>query len=171
MIRYYSSTLDMAVKPIGEIPFYLPVRLDAAPSKQDNLGEHVSRLFGIEADGEATATAVETVARDVVVINSLSHIVCVLNRLIISVRSVGRAHAFSQCAHTCQQPGRHPETREKNAILEYGNMLDRPTVKCIVDKIVAGVLAFELAAHWPPVELLLELDANTIHNSNSFPCS
>ena len=141
----------MAVKPIGEIPFYLPIRLDAAPTKQDNLGEHVSRLLGIETDGEATATTIEAVARDVVVINSLSHIICVLNRLIKPVRSVWRAHAFSQCAHTGQQLGRHPETREKNAILEYGNMLDRITVKRIVDKIVAGVLALELAAHWPPV--------------------
>ena len=109
----------MAVKPSRVIPFYLPVRLDAAPTKQDNLGEHVSRLFGIEADGEATATAVEAVARDVVVINSLSHIVCVLNRLIKPVTCVGCAHAFSQCAHTGQQPGRHPETIEKSAIFEH----------------------------------------------------
>ena len=109
----------MAVKPIGEIPFYLPVRLDAAPTKQDNLGENVSCLLGIETDGEATATAVETVARDVVVINSLSHIICVLNQLIIPIRSVGCAHAFSQCTHTGQQPGRHPETSEKSAILEH----------------------------------------------------
>ena len=109
----------MAVKPIGEIPFYLPIRLDAAPTKQDNLGEHVSRLLGVEAEGEATATAIETVARDVVVINSLSHIICVLNRLIEPVRSVGRAHAFSQCAHTGQQPGRHPKTRDKSAIFEH----------------------------------------------------
>ena len=87
------------------------------------------------------------------------------------MRSVWRAHAFSQCAHTCQQLGRHPKTIEKNAILEHRNMFDRPTVKCIVDKIVAGVLALELAAHWPPVELILELDANAIHGSNSFPCS
>lgn len=109
----------MAVKPIGEIPFNLPIRLDAAPTKQDNLGEHVSRFLGVEADGEATASAVKAVARNVVIINSLSHIICVLNRLIISVRSVGRAHAFSQCAHTGQQPGRHPETSEKSAILEH----------------------------------------------------
>jgi hypothetical protein len=59
------------------------------------------------------------VARDVVVINSLSHIVCVLNRLIIPMRSVGRAKAVSQCAHTGQQPGRHPKTSEKSAILEH----------------------------------------------------
>lgn len=71
----------MAVKPSRVIPFYLPVRLDAAPTKQDNLGEHVSRLLGIEADGEATATAVETVARDVVVINSFSHSVKILKIL------------------------------------------------------------------------------------------
>ena len=47
-------------------------------------------------------------------------------------------------------------------------MFDRPTVKRIVDKIVTGVFALELAAHWPPVELLLELDANAIHGSFSF---
>ena len=47
-------------------------------------------------------------------------------------------------------------------------MFDRPTVKRIVDEIVAGVFAFELAAHWPPVELVLELDANAIHGSFSF---
>lgn len=141
----------MAVKPSRIIPFNLPVRLDRAPTKQDNLGEHVSRLLGVEADGEATATAVETVARYVVVINSLSHIICVLNRLIKPVTCVGRAHTFSQCTHTGQQPGRHTETRDKNAFFEHRNMLDRPTVKRIVDKSVASVFTFELAAHWPPV--------------------
>lgn len=141
----------MAVKPSRVIPFNLPIRLDAAPSKQDNFGEHVSRFLGVKADGEATATAVETVARYVVVINSLSHSYCLLNRLIIPIACVGRAHAFSQCTHTSQQLRRHTETRDKIAILEYGNMLNRPTIKRIVDKIVASVFAFELAAHWPPV--------------------
>jgi hypothetical protein len=47
-------------------------------------------------------------------------------------------------------------------------MLDWPAVKRFVDKIVASVFAFKLAAHWPPVELLLELDANAIHGSFSF---
>lgn len=141
----------MAVKPSRIIPFNLPVCLDAAPSKQDNLGEHVCCLLGIEADGEATATAVETVARDVVVINSLSHIICVLNQLIIPIRSVGRAHAFSQCTHTGQQLGRHTETRDKSAILEHAHVFDGIATKRIVDKSVACVFAFELAAHWPPV--------------------
>jgi hypothetical protein len=47
-------------------------------------------------------------------------------------------------------------------------MLYRITVKRIVDKSVASVFAFELAAHWPPVELILELNANAIHGSFSF---
>lgn len=73
MPQKLSCAFNVSVKPIGEISLNLPIRLYAAPSKKDVIGEHVSRLFGVEADGEATATAVETVARDVVVVNSLSH--------------------------------------------------------------------------------------------------
>lgn len=47
-------------------------------------------------------------------------------------------------------------------------MLDWPAVKRFIDKIVTGVFALELAAHWPPVKLVLELDANAIHGSFSF---
>jgi hypothetical protein len=47
-------------------------------------------------------------------------------------------------------------------------MLDWPAVKRFIDKIVASVFAFKLAAHWPPIKLVLELDANAIHGSFSF---
>lgn len=73
MPQKHSRAINVAVKPIGEVPLNLPIRLYAAPAKQDIISEHVSHLLGIEADGEATATAVETVARDIVVINALSH--------------------------------------------------------------------------------------------------
>lgn len=45
----------------------------------------------------------------------------------------------------------------------------RPFLECLIYKQFGVFEAGKLAAHRPPVDFRFEFDANTIHDSNSFP--
>lgn len=61
------------MKPRGELVFDLPISKNAAEPEEDDFGEDECSLFGVEADGEAAALAVEARGDDVIVVDTMFH--------------------------------------------------------------------------------------------------